>query len=73
MFRGAIILGIGFGLGYAHAMHNNPEILKALTELTDVLREALEQTQEEQTEEEKSSDTVIDGQAVETPNTPEGE
>jgi hypothetical protein len=69
MFRGALILGIGFSLGYSHAIRTSPDLVKALGELTDVLKQVIEDKDIDQPE---NKEDVIEGQTVETP-TGEGE
>lgn len=40
MFRGAIILGIGFSLGYTKALQDSQEIKTMLRQLIDALEES---------------------------------
>ena len=39
MIRGAVVLAVGFSLGYAKAMHESEDIRALLTQAVDLLQE----------------------------------
>lgn len=57
MIRGAVILAIGFSLGYAKALHDSDTIIEKL----DDLKKAVINLSEE-----ADSDNTVDGTATET-------
>lgn len=77
MFRGAIILGIGFSLGYSKALQDSQEIKAMLRELIDALQESNESKKRQPTEEKTDFTTpeMVETPSAPIPNpaTPEGE
>lgn len=66
MIRGALILGIGFSLGYAKAIHDSDDILEKLETLTELVKQAVTLDEQERNQDKKPED-VIDGTIIETP------
>lgn len=56
MIRGAVILAVGFSLGYAKAMHDSEDIRALLAQAVDLLQE-----------QQRKSEEAVDGTATETP------
>lgn len=56
MFRGAIILGIGFSLGYVKGLHDSKEVAEKLGEFVGALKETA-----------KASDEAVAAEKTETP------
>lgn len=46
MIRGVLIFGVGFGLGYAKAMHDMPDIQENLVTIIQLLKEEARVRQE---------------------------
>lgn len=65
MFRGAIILGIGFTLGYGKAVQDSQEIKDLLLQVLWALRGKVEEFAEQPTDDRGTGVVVAD--AVETP------
>lgn len=60
MLRGAIILGIGFSLGYAKALHDSEEIKDKLTQILDLAKEADNRRQQESNKEDTGETVTAD-------------
>lgn len=80
MFRGAIILGIGFSMGYVKALHESEEIKELLKHLLyEIGKREEKRAAEKPPEKVDESDEVIITDAVEAtiipepPTTTEGE
>ena len=76
MYRGALILGIGFSLGYAKALQDSADIKNLLVTVVDLLKEETEKRNAEREKQESSqTGVVVDADAVAVPvdQTPEGE
>jgi hypothetical protein len=72
MIRGALILGIGFSLGYAKALHDSEDIKEKLTQILDLAKEANERSKTADTEE--TPDDTVASDAIEVaPETPVGD
>lgn len=67
MIRGAIILAVGFGLGYAKAMSEQ----EAIAALGQSLRDSFEEFREEQRKDKESSKTDDDAPEESVSDTPE--
>lgn len=69
MIRGAIILGVGFSLGYAKAMYDSEEIVVKLTQLITLVTENNNLRQEQKnTEDSVETDAAdVTAEAVEVP------
>lgn len=63
MIKGAMILAVGFSLGYAKALHDQEDIRSGLAELVTLLKE-----HEQHTGQDVQKKDVVDGTAEETPN-----
>lgn len=71
MIRGALILGIGFALGYTKAVQEQDDIVARYAELIDLL---LKNERAQQTGQDVVKKDVVDSTAEETPNqTAEGD
>lgn len=77
MFKGAIILGVGFSLGYAKAMHDTDAVVNGISRIIAMLDESAKARKAEQEKQKKqpSEPVVADpvGPAVTPEPTHEGE
>lgn len=71
MFRGAIILGIGFSLGYVKGLHDSKEVAEKLTEFVDAFKETKKAPDKAETTETPTEDIL--GTAIQSEPTTEGE
>lgn len=60
MFRGAIILAVGFVLGYTKALHEDESVREELTSITASVKKLFEEVQRQSASEPDQAETSTD-------------